>query len=190
MLMVVASPPPEEPPPHPGRFDIILCRNVLLYFTPEVRRLAFARLADACQTDGTLMLGAGETVIGQSKKLGADVNARGLYRLTGDGRDLAGVVALDPADRDQGVAALGERVGDEVLELARLVAAVCEPGVAVLALRPDVDAAAEVLREPLETVKRRRPEQQRRVACGDRGQSGPVRIPEMVLLLRTNWLLG
>ena len=31
------------------------------------------------------MLGAGETVIGQTSKLGADINARGLYRLTGDG---------------------------------------------------------------------------------------------------------
>ena len=35
--------------------------------------------------DGWLMLGAGETVIGQTSKLGADINARGLYRLTGDG---------------------------------------------------------------------------------------------------------
>ena len=30
------------------------------------------------------MLGAGETVIGQTNKLGADINARGLYRLTSD----------------------------------------------------------------------------------------------------------
>jgi chemotaxis protein methyltransferase CheR len=36
--------------------------------------------------DGWLMLGAGETVIGQTNKLGADINARGLYRLVGDGR--------------------------------------------------------------------------------------------------------
>jgi chemotaxis protein methyltransferase CheR len=35
--------------------------------------------------DGWLMLGAGETVIGNTNKLGADVNARGLYRLIGDG---------------------------------------------------------------------------------------------------------
>ena len=35
--------------------------------------------------DGWLMLGAGETVIGQTGKLGADANARGLYRLAGDG---------------------------------------------------------------------------------------------------------
>jgi chemotaxis protein methyltransferase CheR len=36
--------------------------------------------------DGWLMLGAGETVIGQTNKLGADINARGLYRLVGDGQ--------------------------------------------------------------------------------------------------------
>ena len=42
-------------------------------------------LAAAMAPDGWLMLGAGETVIGQSSKLGADLNARGLYRLIGDG---------------------------------------------------------------------------------------------------------
>jgi chemotaxis protein methyltransferase CheR len=75
-----------EPPPHPGDFDIVLCRNVLLYLSPEKKTLAFERLASAMAEDGWLMLGAGETVIGQTNKLGADVNARGLYRLVGDGR--------------------------------------------------------------------------------------------------------
>jgi chemotaxis protein methyltransferase CheR len=71
-----------EPAPHPGGFDIVLCRNVLLYLSPEKKALAFERLAGAMAEDGWLMLGAGETVIGQTKKLGADINARGLYRLT------------------------------------------------------------------------------------------------------------
>ena len=57
------------------------------------------------------------------------------------GRDLARVVGLHAADRDERVAALGERVGDEVLELARLVAAEREPAVAVVALGPDARAA-------------------------------------------------
>jgi chemotaxis protein methyltransferase CheR len=74
-----------EPSPHPGGFDIVLCRNVLLYLSPEKKTLSFERLAGAMAEDGWLMLGAGETVIGQTTKLGADVNARGLYRLTGDG---------------------------------------------------------------------------------------------------------
>ena len=74
-----------EPAPHPGDFDIVLCRNVLLYLSPEKKALAFERIAGAMAEDGWLMLGAGETVIGQSSKLGSDINARGLYRLKGDG---------------------------------------------------------------------------------------------------------
>ena len=74
-----------EPPPHPGDFDIVLCRNVLLYLSPEKKALAFERLASSMAEDGWLMLGAGETVIGQTNKLGADIKARGLYRLVGDG---------------------------------------------------------------------------------------------------------
>jgi chemotaxis protein methyltransferase CheR len=74
-----------EPPPHPGGFDIVLCRNVLLYLSADKRALAFERLASAMAEDGWLMLGAGETVIGQTTKLGSDIKARGLYRLIGDG---------------------------------------------------------------------------------------------------------
>jgi chemotaxis protein methyltransferase CheR len=74
-----------ESPPHPGNFDIVLCRNVLLYLSPDKRTQAFERLAASMAEDGWLMLGAGETVIGQTKKLVADGHARGLYRL--DQRD-------------------------------------------------------------------------------------------------------
>ena len=74
-----------EPPPHPGGFDIVLCRNVLLYLSPDKRTLAFERLASAMADDAWLMLGAGETVIGQTTRLGSDINARGLYRLVGAG---------------------------------------------------------------------------------------------------------
>ncbi len=38
--------------------------------------------------DGWLMLGAGETVIGQTRKLTSDTKARGLYRLVGDGAEV------------------------------------------------------------------------------------------------------
>jgi chemotaxis protein methyltransferase CheR len=61
------------------RFDIVLCRNVLLYFSPEVRRAAFVRLAEAAADDGVLMLGAGETVIGQTDAFVSDPECRGLY---------------------------------------------------------------------------------------------------------------
>ena len=74
-----------EPAPHPGGFDVVLCRNVLLYLNPEKKALAFERLAGSMAEDGWLMLGAGETVIGNTNKLGSDISARGLYRLIGDG---------------------------------------------------------------------------------------------------------
>jgi len=74
-----------EAPPQPGGFDIILCRNVLLYLCAEKKALAFDRLSSAMAEDGWLMLGAGETVIGQTQKLVSDTKSRGLYRL--DHRD-------------------------------------------------------------------------------------------------------
>jgi chemotaxis protein methyltransferase CheR len=70
-----------EPVPHPGEFDIVLCRNVLLYLNAERRTHVFERLAGAMASDGCLMLGAGETVIGQTRRFEADTQARGLYRL-------------------------------------------------------------------------------------------------------------
>jgi chemotaxis protein methyltransferase CheR len=68
-----------EHSPDPGRFDVILCRNVLLYFAGDTRRAAFARLAGSIAPDGCLMLGAGETVIGQTEHFVSDADHRGLY---------------------------------------------------------------------------------------------------------------
>jgi len=52
-----------HPAPYPGQFDLILCRNVLLYFDGQVRTKAFGRLAEALAKDGKLLLGGGETVL-------------------------------------------------------------------------------------------------------------------------------
>jgi chemotaxis protein methyltransferase CheR len=67
------------PPPPPASFDIILCRNVLLYFCADRRRTVFTRLAAAATPDAVLMLGAGETVIGQTDAFVTDPGCRGLY---------------------------------------------------------------------------------------------------------------
>ncbi|HEX9953960.1 MAG TPA: protein-glutamate O-methyltransferase CheR [Allosphingosinicella sp.] len=68
-----------HPAPSPGRFDLLLCRNVLLYFPAERRAEAFRRLASAAAPDGLLMLGAAETVIGQTDAFLPDPALRGLY---------------------------------------------------------------------------------------------------------------
>jgi chemotaxis protein methyltransferase CheR len=65
--------------PAPGRFDLILCRNVLMYFAVPLRTLVLDHMADALDPGGVLMLGAGETVIGQSERLASHPDMRGLY---------------------------------------------------------------------------------------------------------------
>src|SRR3546814_18727926 len=55
-----------EPTVLTGEYHLILCRNVLLYFPIELRRKVFGNLSRHCAKDGHLILGAGETVIGQT----------------------------------------------------------------------------------------------------------------------------
>lgn len=61
-------------------FDLILCRNVLLYFDDATRARAFARLGTALAPDGWLLLGAGETTIGQTDLIAPDRSLPSLYR--------------------------------------------------------------------------------------------------------------
>ncbi|MET0309433.1 MAG: protein-glutamate O-methyltransferase CheR [Sphingomonas sp.] len=66
-------------PAPPGRFDIILCRNVMLYFSVPLRRQVFDTLASAIRPGGLLVLGAGETVIGQTEHFTPSEEYRGFY---------------------------------------------------------------------------------------------------------------
>jgi chemotaxis protein methyltransferase CheR len=50
----------------PGSFDVILCRNVIIYFSPEATRRAIARMARALTPGGFLFLGPSETLRGIS----------------------------------------------------------------------------------------------------------------------------
>lgn len=65
--------------PPVGRFDIVLCRNVLIYLSPSQRRRVFDMLASVIRPGGLLVLGAGETVIGQTDAFGPSARYRGLY---------------------------------------------------------------------------------------------------------------
>lgn len=60
-------------------FDLILCRNVLLYFSADLRRKVFVNLAQHGAPDGHLILGAGETVMGQTDEFLASRQFRGCY---------------------------------------------------------------------------------------------------------------
>ncbi len=66
--------------PPPGKFDLILCRNVMLYFSLPLRRQVFDRLASGIRPGGLLVLGAGETVIGLTDHFTPSEVFRGFYR--------------------------------------------------------------------------------------------------------------
>jgi chemotaxis protein methyltransferase CheR len=60
-------------------FDIVLCRNMLMYLSESKRKQALDRLSDAVAPDGIIMLGAAETVIGQTERLTSSREFRGFY---------------------------------------------------------------------------------------------------------------
>ena len=65
---------------HLGTFDVIFCRNVLIYFDQETKINIFNRLARQIEPDGFLVLGAAETVVGLTESFKPIPDRRGLYR--------------------------------------------------------------------------------------------------------------
>jgi chemotaxis protein methyltransferase CheR len=63
-----------------GMFDIIFCRNVLIYFDQDTKINIFNRLAKSMEPDGFLVLGAAETVVGLTDVFKPYPERRGLYR--------------------------------------------------------------------------------------------------------------
>ena len=47
-----------------GKFDIIFCRNVLIYFSPQVKSKIINQMADCLYPGGYLFLGASEAMTG------------------------------------------------------------------------------------------------------------------------------
>ena len=46
-----------------GKFDIVLCRNVMIYFTSEDRRKIYANIAKVLEPDGYLLIGSTESLV-------------------------------------------------------------------------------------------------------------------------------
>ncbi len=63
-----------------GVFDVIFCRNVLIYFDQETKASIFERLAKVIEPDGMLMLGAAESVVGITDAFRPCPDKRGLYQ--------------------------------------------------------------------------------------------------------------
>lgn len=64
-----------------GQFDIVYCRNVLIYFDEATKRDVLERIAERLAPDGYLVLGAAETVIGITDVFTSCRDRRGLYQI-------------------------------------------------------------------------------------------------------------
>ncbi|WP_257167154.1 protein-glutamate O-methyltransferase CheR [Bradyrhizobium sp. SRS-191] len=66
---------------HLGKFDVIFCRNVLIYFDQDTKAQIFERMAKVMEPDGTLLLGAAESVVGITDAFRPNQERRGLYQI-------------------------------------------------------------------------------------------------------------
>jgi chemotaxis protein methyltransferase CheR len=64
---------------HLGRFDLVFCRNVLIYFDQDTKIGVLQRMARILEPDGFLVLGAAETVVGLTDAFKPVPDRRGLY---------------------------------------------------------------------------------------------------------------
>jgi chemotaxis protein methyltransferase CheR len=63
-----------------GKFDVVFCRNVLIYFDQETKTNVFERISGVMEPDGMLMLGAAESVVGITDAFRPCPDKRGLYQ--------------------------------------------------------------------------------------------------------------
>ncbi len=62
-----------------GMFDVVFCRNVLIYFDQPTKISMLNRIARTVERDGYLVLGAAETVVGLTDSFKPLADRRGLY---------------------------------------------------------------------------------------------------------------
>ena len=63
-----------------GRFDVVFCRNVLIYFDQPTKKDVLERIAALMPDNGFLFLGAAETVMGITEAFKPTPDYRGLYQ--------------------------------------------------------------------------------------------------------------
>ncbi len=79
-----------------GMFDLIFCRNVLIYFDQDTKTDVLNRLARVTASDGYLVLGAAETVVGLTDRFKMVPDKRGLYVPNASAPRLSPPLAVNP----------------------------------------------------------------------------------------------
>jgi chemotaxis protein methyltransferase CheR len=82
-----------------GTFDLVFCRNVLIYFDQETKINVLNRMARVIAGDGYLVLGAAETVVGLVDSFKVVADKRGLYMPDDKRPKLAAQSAPKPGPR-------------------------------------------------------------------------------------------
>jgi chemotaxis protein methyltransferase CheR len=66
-----------------GKFDVVFCRNVLIYFDQPTKKMVLENIRKMMPDDGFLFLGGAETVLGITDQFAPVPGLRGIYKVNG-----------------------------------------------------------------------------------------------------------
>ena len=75
-----------------GKFDIVFCRNVAIYFTPSDKKMVFEKIASVLEPDGSLVIGSTESLTGVTGMFEPKRYMRSIFY-----QPVAGATPLTPA---------------------------------------------------------------------------------------------
>ncbi len=138
-----------------GSFDIVFCRNVLIYFDQGTKGEILGRIAKLMPADGTLILGGAETVVGISDQFIPDPYQSGVYcksdtaqsapvatYMTKPAAAAAGLAQAAPASKPFAAAPLTTALVSAAAPVSATAAGPAVPAPVVPAPRPAASATA------------------------------------------------